>query len=459
MKREHPIKILRYCALNLWLLLFPLLRSLALIPFSPDAIASWIRGAWMDIIVMLFIFGLALLRWLMCRFYLNKECFILSHGIIMQKHIVIPFDKITAASESDIKLSFITNLSLFKINTKAGKASGSVVLWLKAKDRDEISELIPICKKIRPPLFSYSINLWTVLLYSFLFSSSISGTLYIAAFFIEAGNAAGEILTELHIAKALSEMSSAAASVFRAVPEIIILILIILLLCRMLSFIVNLLSCAGFHTSVNKNHIMISAGFFPKKKAHIYLPSIECIILKQGILSRFSKKASLFITYPSCTKDRQALLVPIVSEKQMRSSVLFKGHKSKAFSSSKSLWCFLWQPFTVINIILGLLLIISYTKPYACEILFPLSGIALVPAAALLLVRLISFRIQFASQNDKSITLCYSKGLSFFTLNTDKENIAVIKITRTPAARKHHYFNAIVHIKGGQTAVLRGISE
>jgi membrane protein YdbS with pleckstrin-like domain len=459
MKHEHPVKILRYCALNLWLLLFPLLRSITLIPFSPDAIGNWLRGAWMDIIVMLFIFGLALLRWLMCRFYLNKECFMLVHGIIMQKHIVIPFDKITAVSESDIRLPFILKLSFFKIDTAAGKASGSTVLWLRAKDCSEFSELIPICKKDRPYLFSYSINPWTVLLYSFLFSSSISGTLYIAAFFIEAGNAAGEILTELHIAKALSEMSNAAASVFRAVPEIIILILIILLFCRILSFIVNLLSCSGFHTRVNKKHIMISSGFFPKKKVHIYLPSIECVILKQRLLSRLSQKASLFITYPSCSKDRQTLLVPIVSERQMHSSVLFKGHKSKSFSSQKALWCFLWQPFTIISIILGLLLIISYTKPYACEILFPLSGIALVPAAALLLVRLISFRIQFASQDDKSITLCYSKGLSFFTLNADKENIAVIKITRTPAAIKHHYFNAIVHLKGGQTAVLRGISK
>lgn len=32
--REHPIKILRYSAKNLWLLIFPLLRSLRFYPFS-----------------------------------------------------------------------------------------------------------------------------------------------------------------------------------------------------------------------------------------------------------------------------------------------------------------------------------------------------------------------------------------------------------------------------------------
>lgn len=459
MKREHPVKILRYCALNLWLLLFPLMRSLILIPFSPEAIADWIRGAWIDIIVMLFIFGSALLKWLMCQFYFKNDCFILVNGIIFQKHTVIPFDKITAVSESYFKFPFILKLSLFKIDTSAGKSSENTVLWLRSKDCIKFSNLIPLCRKYPHPLFSYRTNLHTVLIYSFLFSSSVSGTLYIAAFFLEAGNAAGEILSELHIAKALSEMSNAAASVFHAVPEIIILILIILLFCRILSFIVNLISCAGFRTRVNKKLITITSGFFPKRTIHADLSSIEYITMKQGLLSKISEKASLFITYPSCTKERQVLLVPMIDEKYIHSSVLLSDHNVKAVSNSKAIWCFLWQPFTIIGIILGISLMISYIKPYACEILFPLSGIALVPAAALLLVRLISFRIQFASQNHKNITLCYSKGLYFFTVNTDKKNIAAIKITRTPSARKHHYFNVKIYLKGGRSAILRGITE
>ena len=39
--REHPIKILRYSAKNLWLLIFPLLRSLRFYPFSLQKLIDW----------------------------------------------------------------------------------------------------------------------------------------------------------------------------------------------------------------------------------------------------------------------------------------------------------------------------------------------------------------------------------------------------------------------------------
>ena len=55
--REHPIKILRYSAKNLWLLIFPLLRSLRFYPFSLQKLIDWGAGAWFDLLVALLILG------------------------------------------------------------------------------------------------------------------------------------------------------------------------------------------------------------------------------------------------------------------------------------------------------------------------------------------------------------------------------------------------------------------
>ena len=52
--REHPIKILRYSAKNLWLLIFPLLRSLRFYPFSFQNLIDWGAGVWFDLLVALF---------------------------------------------------------------------------------------------------------------------------------------------------------------------------------------------------------------------------------------------------------------------------------------------------------------------------------------------------------------------------------------------------------------------
>lgn len=461
MKHEHPIRILQHCAVNLWLLFLPLLRSLNLFPFSTEAFIEWLKGAWMDILVMLFIFGSALVRWLGCRYCSDSKNFILVQGIFIQKRIVIPFEKITAALESEVKLPFMLRLSIFRIENTAGKITGDTVLWIRKKDCDELSAQIPICKKEKKFKFTYSISIWKIILYSFLFSSTLSGTLYIAAFFIEIKNAAREILTELHITEAIDKMSDAAASIFRAVPKIIIIILIILLFCRFISFIINLMRSAGFHTAIDSNIIRILSGLFPRNHINIYTPSIECIIMKQGFISKITGVASLFVTYPSSRsiRDKKALLVPIVSRKSHLNSTFSKKHKNKTIPSPYTLWCFIWQPMTIIGIILGLLLIISYIKSYAYDIMFPLFGIALVPAAIFLLIRLITFRTQVIAWDNKEISISYSQNFSFYTIVTEKDNISLTKIVRTPMAKKQKYCNITIYIKGGLKAVVRGASE
>ena len=55
MLHEHPIKILRYTAKNLWLLIFPLLRSAHFFPFSAKEVAAWLHGAWFDLLICVLI--------------------------------------------------------------------------------------------------------------------------------------------------------------------------------------------------------------------------------------------------------------------------------------------------------------------------------------------------------------------------------------------------------------------
>ena len=74
--REHPIKILRYSAKNLWLLIFPLLRSLRFYPFSLQNLIDWGAGAWFDLLVALLILGIGTLRWHACTYYFDEVPFV-----------------------------------------------------------------------------------------------------------------------------------------------------------------------------------------------------------------------------------------------------------------------------------------------------------------------------------------------------------------------------------------------
>ena len=94
--REHPIKILRYSAKNLWLLIFPLLRSLRFYPFSFQNLIDWGAGVWFDLLVALLILGIGTLRWHACIYYFDEVTIRSRSGILLQRVTEIPLERIAS---------------------------------------------------------------------------------------------------------------------------------------------------------------------------------------------------------------------------------------------------------------------------------------------------------------------------------------------------------------------------
>ena len=85
MLHEHPIKILRYTAKNLWLLIFPLLRSAHFFPFSAKEVAAWLHGAWFDLLICVLILTYGAIRWYFCGFMYNTEVIRRQSGILLKR--------------------------------------------------------------------------------------------------------------------------------------------------------------------------------------------------------------------------------------------------------------------------------------------------------------------------------------------------------------------------------------
>ncbi len=99
--REHPIKILRYSAKNLWLLIFPLLRSLRFYPFSLQNLIDWGAGAWFDLLVALLILGIGTLRWHACTYYFDEVSIRSQSGILLRRGTEIPLVMSADPEKSD----------------------------------------------------------------------------------------------------------------------------------------------------------------------------------------------------------------------------------------------------------------------------------------------------------------------------------------------------------------------
>ncbi len=471
MYREHPIKILRYCIKNLWLLIFPLLRSTALFPFSPQTLMRWFVGAWFDILIFLVILGAAILRWRCCRFDFCRREIRMVSGIFLKKRRCIPCKNITSVTESDLCICHSFLPVLLKVDTAAASQPGaSLRLWMRPEDLAAMHRTIPILRHSDAPHRLYRPNAMLTLLFSFLFSSSLSGTVYIIAFFFQAGSAARDLFWELGLLRTLDELNTAAIRTFNAIPSVVVTICVFLAVCRVLSFVANLLHYGRFRTRVEHGLLSASMGVIIRRRTRLRPAAVHYVIGRQNLIMKLFGMQSLHLSCSGFGNGRRSMpvLIPLMPKKNapLPLSALMPGVSDKPppkliRGCRDAVWNFVWQPMTCIGAMLLAIVLPLRRIPIAEEILFPSACLMLVPAVWMLLIRLLSVSAEFIAYNGNQIQLHYSKGFSFYTITAPLSHIISVEIHRTPFTQRKGICNVVILLRGHKQRRHRlvGVSE
>ena len=142
---EHPIKILRYSAKNLWLLIFPLLRSLRFYPFSLQNFVEWGAGAWFDLLVALLILGFGALRWYCCSYRFDAVSIRAYSGVFVRQETVIPCARITATVEEHPFYLRPFHAVRLQVDTAAGAIpEADMRLMLRVRDLHQLRKNVPL---------------------------------------------------------------------------------------------------------------------------------------------------------------------------------------------------------------------------------------------------------------------------------------------------------------------------
>jgi len=182
---EHPIKILRYSAKNVWLLIFSLLRSLRFYPFSIQNLIDWGKGAWFDLLIAALIICFSTFRWYCCSYFFDEDSIHAQSGIFLKQEIEIPFSKIMASVEEHPFYLRSFHAVRLKISTASGNLSESnMSLILYDHDLWRLRPHIAILYGNDGETTAYHTSAWRVFLFSALFSSSSSGASYVAILFL-----------------------------------------------------------------------------------------------------------------------------------------------------------------------------------------------------------------------------------------------------------------------------------
>ena len=96
MYREHPIKILRHAAKNIWLLIFPVLRAVRSYNLDFDALYHWLTGLWIDVIFLAVMAAFGYFRWLFTFYRLGNHHIRHTTGMFIKTETVIAYDRISA---------------------------------------------------------------------------------------------------------------------------------------------------------------------------------------------------------------------------------------------------------------------------------------------------------------------------------------------------------------------------
>ena len=222
--RQHPIKIIAYTSKNLWLLIIPLTKYLIAAKFN---FQDWIKTNWVDILTITGIFVLAVLRWAFVRFEIEPDGIKSHTGLFGMFSTKIFYSQITTMSCVQSVFLRPFNAYTIYIETNAKVVSSTdLKLVLSKKNVWAIYDAVTSQCKDKPKLTVKPKRKY-LLLFSFLFSSTITGMIIFGTFMFQLYNLVGKELEREIFQRLNGEITKMNTEIFkftRHIPGVILVI-------------------------------------------------------------------------------------------------------------------------------------------------------------------------------------------------------------------------------------------
>lgn len=448
--QQHFIKFFSYTTKYFWLLVIPLLRSLYSLAFSPDALGSWLRGSWLDIIVLLAIIAFAWLRLISVSYSFDGEKIEVRRGIIAVSQDVVFYSQISTLSLKQgifycalgaVKVYVATNAGIFD--------RADITLVMKKRDADR---LYLFMKRSRVKSLGYSVspNKPRLLIFSLLFSSTLSGVLVALAFIMETSQVFDREAEAKLILDTLSEFANRLAHI---IPPAAAGVSAVILISWLTSFITNLFYFWDYIITKTKDSIYIKSGLIAKNRHIIYLERVNYIDLRQSMLAMLLRVSSLHCHcsgYGSTGRSELSVVLPITPGKEVRSTIreVFPDYPSPELSvksSLKALGGFYFWPAAFSLIPLAGYIVCEHFMTQWHSVALTAFVIAELPVVWLAVTKTLSLFITGVGIKEDHIVLRYLKGYGFHTVIAPIDRVTKVVIRQTVAQTVNRTCTVIVY--------------
>ncbi|MBR4555337.1 MAG: PH domain-containing protein [Ruminococcus sp.] len=323
-ERQHPVRILSHISRSFWLILIPAGKELIAASFD---IGGWARTYWPELITLAVIFTTAVLRWAAVSCRIGDGCITAGTGPLGLVATTLYFHEITAVRTEQGPLYRRVGACTLYLETPARALGRSEIkLVISAEKAERIYSLIAGASE-GEPVCRVRVRRRSVLLYSVMFSSAMSGLFGLAAAAVQLARYAGAGLREL-----AGTLNSGIETLERAdshllcfsgtVPGLIILAGGAAAAGRAVSLVYKLLSSWGFTADRRGSLLTVCSGRLCRIRFAADRASVSCCDIRQSLLMKLLGMSSVHIEYAgSAGRCGRGVLIPMMKSSRAERAV------------------------------------------------------------------------------------------------------------------------------------------
>lgn len=467
MHREHPLRIVRYSIKNIWLLTFPILRSIFTLHASPAMLAGWLRGAWFDILILLLILGFGWLRWHCLQFSVCRNVVCVQEGLLFRRIRCFPIEHFSVLTlEYPLWLKPFGGMYVCADTNAGSSRSHDLRLLIRKQDAELFRSRMPHLRHEVRCGERTQVHPLRIILFSLVFSSSLSGAVYLAAFWFQGGRIARDLIAEFALVQRLDAASREAASRLSGIPPAAVSIGIFILSMWLLSFVNNLLRYGKFTMQTDHQLLFVRSGILTRRSFWLKTDMINFLDIRQNLLMKMSRVFSLAVNCAGYGTQRGTIPVclPILTQQEMHTllPLLFKdaSPRPKLLKAQLSAWWgFVWAPLTGLAAVLPADFLLRKIFPQIGDLIGFLWVMLLIPIGWKLLIQIAALLTNGFSVENHRICVQYCRGFVFHTILADTSRIVKINITQFPWQRWFGKCNLIFYFRTeqGRRCVLKNL--
>ncbi|WP_312644962.1 PH domain-containing protein [Hydrogenoanaerobacterium sp.] len=432
--RAHPIMIMEHLWRFGYLLIIPLARGI--IAGWQSGLTGWLEGAWLDLLVLLSIFLLALLRWYFITCERRPDGLYLNMGLIWHSRSYIPQNHIdTLAITYPFYLKPFGAVRL-RADTKAGNfEKADVKLTLRKRDAEILFE----DRTHRYAGESYLAREYKprgiyIAALSAILSNSLAGVLFFSTFITQTGNLLGEEFEN----RIFGTFETFTRMMAFGIPPAAAAIAYLMLFGWLYTFIRNLIRHKNFCARRGEGALTITGGIFTNRRYSVAVDAINYVDVRQSVLTKILGLYSVFIHavgFGKAKDDVSALIPASNSRDLMRHLSLllpeFKPTKRQVRPNFGALFRFLNDAFWWCVLLPLATYIMVKLFPSWSEFILWVGFMCCLPAYLFLTVRIIDFTTSGIGRHGGSYTLRYSSGFYLHTVMMPRDKVATITLRQS----------------------------